>query len=79
MSICLSSQDDNALTISAKNSHLEMVQLLLDRGADPEAKGKVSIHRHPDLSTDQIFVHFSVHFNVNEKCIINVVCASGLW
>ena len=60
--------------------HLEVVQLLLDRGADPNAnKDKVSIHRHPDLSTDQIFVQFSVHFNVNEKCIINVVCASGLW
>ena len=41
------------------HGHLEVVQLLLDRGADPNARIKVSIHRHPDLSATEIYVQFS--------------------
>jgi ankyrin repeat protein len=41
--LCLSQGRDTAIYRAAKNGHLKVVQLLLDRGAEPNATDSVSI------------------------------------
>ena len=49
--VCLSQIGYTALIVSASSGHLEVVRLLLDRGADPNATDKVGNHWPPHTDT----------------------------
>jgi hypothetical protein len=58
-----------------------MVQLLLDRGADPNTKGKVSIHRRSDgnIRITEKYIDLIFHAYRRLYYDLNSVCGGNFW
>ena len=54
-----------------------MVQLLLDGGADPNTKGKVSIHRHSDGNIRIIEKYIDLIFHAYRRLYYDLNSACG--